>query len=102
MKHYSFIRSLFVAIFACFAVSTMAGDLNPFAFKLSSDLVGDVFYVNYYLNAPATSVKVTITLPNDQKVVYDCTDSLNTQGTNRVKGVYELKISSKVFPNTTV
>lgn len=99
MKHYSFIRSLFVAIFACFAVSTMAGDLNPFAFKLSSDLVGDVFYVNYYLNAPATSVKVTITLPNDQKVVYDCTDSLNTQGTNRVKGVYELKISLREYIN---
>lgn len=99
MKHQSYIRSLFVAIFACFAVSTMAGDLNPFAFKLSSDLVGDVFYVNYYLNAPATSVKVTITLPNDQKVVYDCTDSLNTQETRRVKGIYELKISLREYIN---
>ena len=94
MKHQYFTRSLFVAFCAFFVcVSALAGDLNPFAFKLSSELVGDVFNVNYYLNAPATSVKVTITLPNDQKVVYDCTDSLNTQGHPRVKGIYQLKIS---------
>ena len=100
MKYQSYIRSLFVAFCAFFVcVSALAGDLNPFAFKLSSELVGDVFNVNYYLNAPATSVKVTITLPNDQKVVYDCTDSLNTQETRRVKGVYELKISLREYIN---
>lgn len=100
MKHYSFIRSLFVALAMCLVgIPVMAGELNPFAFKLSSDLVGDVFYVNYYLNAPATSVKVTITLPNDQKVVYDCTDSLNTQELPRVKGIYELKISLREYIN---
>lgn len=105
MKHQSYIRSLFVALAMCLVgIPAMAEEtattaenavvhLNPFAFKLSSDLVGDVFNVNYYLNAPATSVKVTITLPNDQKVVYDCTDSLNTQGHPRVKGIYQLKIS---------
>lgn len=101
MKHQSYIRSLFVAFCAFFVcASAMAGELNPFAFKLSSDLVGDVFKVKYYLNAPATSVKVTITLPNDQTVVYDCTDSLNTQGTPRVKGVYDLKISLREYINT--
>lgn len=77
----------------------MAGDLNPFAFKLSSELVGDVFNVNYYLNAPATSVKVTITLPNKQTVVYNCTDSLNTSRTKKVKGIYELKISLREYIN---
>lgn len=95
MKHQSYIRSLFVALAMCLVgIPAMAEvHLNPFAFKLNSNLVGDVFNVNYYLNAPATSVKVTITLPNDQKVVYDCTDSLNTQGHPRVKGIYQLKIS---------
>ena len=101
MKHQSYIRSLFVAFCAFFVcASAMAGELNPFAFKVSSELKGDVFNVVYYLNAPATSVKVTITLPNDQTVVYDCTDSLNTQGTSRVKGVYDLKISLREYINT--
>ena len=100
MKHQSYIRSLFVAFCAFFVcVSAVAGELNPFAFKLSSSLSGDVFNVNYYLNAPATSVKVTITLPNDQKVVYDCTDSLNTSRTSKVKGIYKLKISLREYIN---
>ena len=100
MKHQSYIRSLFVAFCAFFVcTSALAGELNPFAFKLSSELVGDVFNVNYYLNAPATSVKVTITLPNDQKVVYDCTDSLNTSRTSKVKGIYKLKISLREYIN---
>lgn len=100
MKHQSYIRSLFVALCAFFVcASALAGELNPFAFKLSSELVGDVFNVNYYLNAPATSVKVTITLPNDQKVVYDCTDSLNTSRTSKVKGIYKLKISLREYIN---
>lgn len=100
MKHQYFTRSLFVALCAFFVcTSAVAGELNPFAFKLSSELVGDVFNVNYYLNAPATSVKVTITLPNDQKVVYDCTDSLNTSRTSKVKGIYKLKISLREYIN---
>lgn len=100
MKHQSYIRSLFVAFCAFFVcASAMAGDLNPFAFKVSSRLKGDVFNVVYYLNAPATSVKVTITLPNEQTVVYNCTDSLNTSGTSRVKGIYKLKISLREYIN---
>lgn len=102
MKHQSFIRSLFVAFCAFFVcVSAMAETvhLNPFAFKVSSRLKGDVFNVVYYLNAPATSVKVTITLPNEQTVVYNCTDSLNTSGTSRVKGIYKLKISLREYIN---
>jgi hypothetical protein len=67
MKHQSYIRSLFVAFCAFFVcTSALAGELNPFAFKVSSRLKGDVFNVVYYLNAPATSVKVTITLPKSQ------------------------------------
>ena len=100
MKHQSYIRSLFVAFCAFFVcTSALAGELNPFAFKVSSRLKGDVFNVAYYLNAPATSVKVTITLPNKQTVVYDCTDSLNTSRTSRVKGIYKLKISLREYIN---
>ena len=100
MKHQSYIRSLFVAFCAFFVcVSAMAGELNPFAFKVSSELKGDVFNLEYYLNAPATSVQVTITLPNKQTVVYNCTDSLNTQGLPRVKGIYQLKISLREYIN---
>lgn len=99
MKHQSYIRSLFVAIFACFAVSTMAETyLNPFAFKLSSSLSGDVLTVKYYLNAPATNVEVRIDINKDGKidgndVVYNCNNVKNTQGTTLVKGIYTANIS---------
>ena len=100
MRNYFFTRSLFVAFCAFFVcTSALAGELNPFAFKVSSRLKGDVFNVVYYLNAPATSVKVTITLPNKQTVVYDCTDSLNTSRTSKVKGIYKLKISLREYIN---
>lgn len=100
MKYQFFTRSLFVAFCAFFVcTSALAGELNPFAFKVSSRLKGDVFNVVYYLNAPATSVKVTITLPNKQTVVYNCTDSLNTSGTSKVKGIYKLKISLREYIN---
>lgn len=99
MKHQSYIRSLFVAFCAFFVcVSAMAGELNPFAFKLSSSLNGDVFTVTYYLNAPATDVKVSIDINNDGKidgndVVYNCNAVKNTKGTTLVKGIYTANIS---------
>ena len=108
MKHQSYIRSLFVAFCAFFVCVSATAEttaeaatvhLNPFAFKVSSRLKGDVFNVVYYLNAPATSVKVTITLPNEQTVVYNCTDSLNTSRTSKVKGIYKLKISLREYIN---
>lgn len=101
MKHQSYIRSLFVAFCAFFVcVSAMAETvhLNPFAFKLSSSLSGDVFTVTYYLNAPATDVKVSIDINNDGKidandVVYNCNAVKNTKGTTLVKGIYTATIS---------
>ena len=107
MKHQSYIRSLFVAFCAFFVcVSAMAETtaeaatvhLNPFAFKLSSSLSGDVFTVTYYLNAPATDVKVSIDINNDGKidendVVYNCNAVKNTKGTTLVKGIYTANIS---------
>ena len=107
MKHQGYIRSLFVAFCAFFVcVSAMAETtaeaatvhLNPFAFKLSSSLNGDVFTVTYYLNAPATDVKVSIDINNDGKidgndVVYNCNAVKNTQKTTLVKGIYTAEIS---------
>lgn len=99
MKHQSYIRSLFVAFCAFFVcASAMAGELNPFAFKLSSSLNGDVFTVTYYLNATATDVKVSIDINNDGKidandVVYNCNAVKNTQKTTLVKGIYTANIS---------
>ena len=97
MKHDSYIRSLFVAFFACFAVSTMAGDLNPFAFKLSSSLSGDVLTVTYYLNAPADNVDVIVDVDgngvDDGDVVYNCNDVKNGQGSTLKKGIYTANIS---------
>ena len=99
MKHQSYIRSLFVAFCAFFVcASAMAGELNPFAFKLSSSLSGDVFTVTYYLNAPATNVEVSIDIDYNGKidgndVVYNCNNVKNTQGTTLVKGIYTANIS---------
>ena len=91
MKH-TFSR-LFVALIACFVcISLEARELNPFAFKLSEKLDGDVFYVTYYLNAPANSVKVVIEI-SGKEVVYDCTNAKNTVGTTKVKGIYTVPIS---------
>ena len=98
MKHQSYIRSLFVAFCAFFVcASAMAGELNPFAFKLSSKLEGDVFIVTYYLNAPATNVDVIVDIDNDgvdaDDVVYNCNEVTNTQDTKLVKGIYTAAIS---------
>ena len=107
MKHQSYIRSLFVAFCAFFVCASAMAEttaeaatvhLNPFAFKLSSSLSGDVFTVTYYLNAPATDVKVSIDINNDGKidgndVVYNCNAVKNTKGTTLVKGIYTATIS---------
>lgn len=98
MKHQSYIRSLFVAFCAFFVcVSAMAGELNPFAFKLSSKLEGDVFIVTYYLNAPATNVDVIVDIDNDGvddgDVVYNCNALKNAKGKPLVKGIYTATIS---------
>lgn len=95
MNRYSFIRSLFVvltALFVCLSTFAQNRDLNPFAFKLSSVLEGDVFTVTYYLNAPAQNVDVIITV-GSQTVVYNTNDAPNTQGTKLVKGIYVVPIS---------
>ena len=107
MKHQFFTRSLFVAFCAFFVCTSAVAEttaeaatvhLNPFAFKLSSSLNGDVFTVTYYLNAPATDVKVSIDINNDGKidgndVVYNCNAVENTKGTTLVKGIYTANIS---------
>ena len=106
MKHQSYIRSLFVAFCAFFVcVSAMAETtaeaatvhLNPFAFKLSSSLNGDVFTVTYYLNAPATNVDVIVDIDGDgvdaDDVVYNCNAVKNTNETPLVKGIYTANIS---------
>ena len=106
MKHQSYIRSLFVAFCAFFVcVSALAETtaeaatvhLNPFAFKLSSSLNGDVFTVTYYLNAPATNVDVIVDIDGDgvdaDDVVYNCNEVKNTQDTKLVKGIYTANIS---------
>ena len=110
MKHQSYIRSLFVALAMCLVgipamaeeASTTAENavvhLNPFAFKLSRTLTGDVLNVTYYLNAPATNVEVSVDINKDGKidgndVVYNCNNVKNTQGTTVVKGIYTANIS---------
>lgn len=106
MKHQSYIRSLFVAFCAFFVcVSALAETtaeaatvhLNPFAFKLSSSLNGDVFTVTYYLNAPATNVDVIVDIDGDgvdaDDVVYNCNAVKNTNETPLVKGIYTADIS---------
>ena len=93
MNRYSFTRSLFVVLTALLmCVPLVARDLNPFAFKLSSVLEGDVFTVTYYLNAPAQNVDVIITV-GSQTVVYNTNNAPNTQGTKLVKGIYVVPIS---------
>ena len=94
MKRHFFTRSLFVVIAALFVCVPMfaARELNPFAFKLSEKLEGDVFTVTYYLNAPADNVKVVIEV-GSQTVIYDCSDAKNTQGNKLVKGIYHVPIS---------
>ena len=93
MKQHNFTRLLFVVIAALFVcVPMFARELNPFAFKLSEKLEGDVFTVTYYLNAPADNVKVVIEVAS-QTVTYDCSDAKNTQGNTLVKGIYHVPIS---------
>ena len=93
MKQHNFTRSLFVVIAALFVcVPMFARELNPFAFKLSEKLEGDVFTVTYYLNAPADNVKVIIEV-GSQTVTYDCSDAKNTQGNKLVKGIYHVPLS---------
>lgn len=106
MKHQSYIRSLFVAFCAFFVCVSASAEttaeaatvhLNPFAFKLSSELVGDVFTVTYYLNAPATNVDVIVDIDGNGvdagDVVYNCNEVKNTQKTTLVKGIYTAEIS---------
>ena len=99
MKLHNITRSLFVALAMCLVgIPVMAGELNPFAFKLSSKLEGDVFTVTYYLNAPATDVKVSIDINKDGKidandVVYNCNAIKNGKGEVLTKGIYTANIS---------
>ena len=106
MKHQSYIRSLFVAFCAFFVCASAMAEitaeaatvhLNPFAFKLSSSLSGDVFTVTYYLNALATDVDVIVDIDGDgvdaDDVVYNCNAVKNTKGTTLVKGIYTANIS---------
>lgn len=106
MKYQFFTRSLFVAFCAFFVCTSALAEttaesavvhLNPFAFKLSSNLDGDVFTVTYYLNAPATNVDVIVDIDNDgvdaDDVVYNCNEVTNTQDTKLVKGIYTANIS---------
>ena len=95
MNRYSFTRSLFIvltALFVCLPIFAQNRELNPFAFKLSSVLEGDVFTVTYYLNAPAQNVDVIITV-GSQTVVYNTNNAPNTQGNKLVKGIYVVPIS---------
>ena len=90
MKQHNFTRSFFVAIAVLFmCVPMFARELNPFAFKLSEKLEGDVFTVTYYLNAPAQKVDVVIEV-GTQTVVYNCNAAKNTQGNTLVKGIYHV------------
>ena len=94
MKRHNYLRSFFVvitALFMCVPVFA-ARELNPFAFKLSSRIEGDIFHVTYYLNAPVQKVTVYINLI-DREIAYDCTDAKNTVGTTKVKGIYNVPIS---------
>lgn len=102
MKRHFFTRSLFVVIAALFVcVPMFARELNPFAFKLSEKLEGDVFTVTYYLNAPADNVKVIIEV-GTQTVTYNCNDAKNTQGNTLVKGIYHVPISLRNALNNRV
>lgn len=102
MKRHFFTRSLFVVITALFmCVPMFARELNPFAFKLSEKLEGDVFTVTYYLNAPAQKVDVVIEV-GTQTVVYNCNAAKNTQGNTLVKGIYHVPISLRNALNNEV
>ena len=89
-----FSRSLLIAFVAILASTSVfaARELNPFAFKLSEKLEGDVFTVTYYLNAPADNVKVVVEIDSEE-IEYDCTNAKNTQGSTKVKGIYHVPIS---------
>ena len=102
MKRHFFTRSLFVVIAALFVcVPMFARELNPFAFKLSEKLEGDVFTVTYYLNAPAQKVNVVVEV-GAQTVVFDCSNAKNTQGNTLVKGIYHVPISLRNALNNEV
>lgn len=102
MKQHNFTRSFFVVITALFmCVPMFARELNPFAFKLSEKLEGDVFTVTYYLNAPAQKVDVVIEV-GTQTVVYNCNAAKNTQGNTLVKGIYHVPISLRNALNNDV
>ena len=93
MKHQYFTRSLFVAFCAFFVcASAMAGELNPFAFKLSKTFKSDTLVVTYYLNAPATNVDIIVDLGNDKKFTENCNDKLSTQKQTLKKGIYVVDI----------
>ena len=93
MKQHNFTRLLFFIIASLFVcVPMFARELNPFAFKLSEKLEGDVFTVTYYLNAPAQKVDVVIEV-GEQTITYNCNSAKNTQGNTLVKGIYHVPIS---------
>lgn len=94
MKHQSYIRSLFVAFCAFFVcASAMAGELNPFAFKLSKTFKSDTLVVTYYLNAPATNVDIIVDLGNGKKFTENCNDKPRTQDQYTLKkGIYVVNI----------
>lgn len=93
MKHQSYIRSLFVAFCAFFVcASATAGELNPFAFKLSKTFKSDTLVVTYYLNALATNVDIIVDLGNDKKFTENCNDKLSTQKQTLKKGIYVVDI----------
>lgn len=93
MKHQSYIRSLFVAFCAFFVcTSALAGELNPFAFKLSKTFKSDTLVVTYYLNAPATNVDIIVDLGNGKKITENCNNKLSTQDQTLKKGIYVVDI----------
>lgn len=110
MKHQSYIRSLFVALCAFFVCASALAEtvhLNPFAFKLSSSWSGDVFKLEYYLNAPADNVQLTIKDGSNVVLTLNCTDSLNNLGgkangttARDGKGIYQLDISMREYIDT--
>ena len=116
MKYQYFTRSLFVAFCAFFVCTSAVAEttaeaatvhLNPFAFKLSSSWSGDVFKLEYYLNAPADNVQLTIKDGSNVVLTLNCTDSLNNLGgkangttARDGKGIYQLDISMREYIDT--
>ena len=92
-------KLLLSIVFALVTFTTsLAVDLNPFAYGLSSELSDDqtMLTITYSLNAPATSVKVVITDGADFIKEYDCSSLGLAKGED-----YVLPISTSDFPRST-